>query len=328
MSSSNTRKIIALTGGTGHLGNNLITALLESGFQVRALIRNPDRSFNMDSLEWITGDLNDLSALGELVKGCTAVIHCASVISLGEVDRETVYEVNVSGTQNLLTVCRDSSIRFIHISSSSAVLESEEGERFDENRPLRNDRSFYYAWTKAKSESLVLEEVKNKQLDALIIRPTAIIGPSDPEPSRFGRSVRDMRLGKMPFLVQGGYNLVDVRDLCRTIVNSIEMGQRGHTYLVGGEFFTLRDIAASANADKIPMIISLDLLLLLLPLIRIYDRIVGLRWPVTRESLTTIKFAPRNIDCSKAIAQLGHQSRPARESIEDLLGWFDKNNMI
>lgn len=318
-------KTVAVTGGTGHLGYNLIRELLQRGYAVRALIRKHSHKYEQKNLEWIQGDLNDRSALKKLQQGASVLIHCASKISIGEIDRKTVYEVNVKGTENLLLAIRNKPIRFIFISSSSAVTTCKKGEVFDENRPLKKSKALYYAWTKAQGELLVNKEFAQQNLNGLILRPTAIIGPVDPVPSRFGQTILDLKNGTLPFVTNGGYNLIDVRDLSRTIVNSIKKGKSGSTYLLSGEFRTLKEIASVANPSNKPGILHVNLLLLLLPLIRLYNKAFQMKWPISKDSLLAVKNAPRHMDSSKAKNDLDHHSRPVEKSIKELLEWFDKN---
>ncbi len=321
------RKTISITGGTGHLGINLIKALLDQEYKVKALIRNSSFPCIHPLLTWVKGDLSNLEALSQLTDKSDAIIHCASAISLGEMDHNTVYEVNVNGTKNLIQCCLQKPIRFIYISSSTATEDPLENEVFDENRPYRSDKAFFYAWTKAQSEILVLENVEKNDLDAIIIRPTAIVGPEDPGPSRFGRTILDLSKGKLPFITNGGYNMVDVRDLCRTIINSMSMAKKGGVYLTGGQYISLKELARIACSTKTPSLLSLDLLIKFLPFIKIYDRFFKLKWPINKESLTTLKYAPKRMDCSKAIKELGHTNRATQHSIKDLIQWFNENDM-
>ncbi len=321
------KKTISVTGGTGHLGINLIKALLEQDYLVKALIRHSSFPFHHPNLAWVIGDLGNQKALSQLTDGSDAIIHCASKISVGEFDHNLVYAVNVKGTQNLLKACLDKPIRFVYISSSTAVEDPLGDEVFDENRPYRSDKSFYYAWTKAQSEKEVLDCVKKNNLDACIIRPTAIVGPKDPGPSRFGRTILDLHLKKLPFITGGGYNMVDVRDLSQTIVNSISRAKKGSIYLTGGQYISLKELAKISHPTKTPFLLSLNLLIKLLPIINLYDRLFKLRWPVNKESLTTLKHAPKRMNCSKASKELGHINRATQNSVEDLIQWFNENKI-
>ena len=93
---------VALTGATGFLGSNLLTALAKSEFPIRALTRR--NKTNSGFVTWINGDLNNQAALDELVKGCTSVIHCAGAVRGNSL--EDFLEVNLRGTENLLAAIR------------------------------------------------------------------------------------------------------------------------------------------------------------------------------------------------------------------------------
>ena len=322
-----TKKLISITGGTGHLGINLIKALLEQEYSVKALIRHSSHPILHPNLSWIQGDLNNLKALSQLTDQSDAIIHCASAISVGEMDHDLIAEINIKGTQNLVEACLNKTIRFIYISSSTATEDPLNNEVFDENRPYRTNKRFFYAWTKAQSEIHLRQHIEKNNLDALIIRPTAIVGPEDRGPSRFGRTILDLHRRKLPFITDGGYNMVDVRDLSQTIINSISKGEKGGIYLTGGEYISLKKLAFLACPNKAPSVLSINVLIKLLPLINLYDRFFKLKWPINKESLTTLKFAPKKMDCSKSIKELGHSNRPTHNSVEDLIEWFNKNNI-
>lgn len=318
---------ISVTGGTGHLGVNLIKALLDKDYMVKALIRHDSLPFHHPNLKWIQGDLNNLESLTSLTDKSNAVIHCASAISVGEKNHDLIADINIKGTQNLVHVCLHKPLRFIYISSSTATEDPVKNEIFDENRPYRSDKRFFYAWTKAQSEIHILEQIKKNDLDALIIRPTAIIGPEDFAPSRFGRTILDLHKKKLPFITNGGYNMVDVRDLSQTIINSISKGKKGEIYLTGGQYISLKELAFLACPTRKPIILSLNLLIYLLPLINLYDRFFQLKWPINKESLTALKYAPKRMNCSKSINELGHTNRATADSIADLIEWFNKNDI-
>jgi len=316
---------ISVTGGTGHLGRNLIDMLLQQGKQVKALKRSLETPYHHPNLTWIQGDLSNLIKLNSLLDNSAAIIHCASAISLGELDQDFVYNVNVTGTSNLLKACSERDIKFIYISSSTAVQDSVDNELFDENRPYKSDTKFYYAFTKAIAEQRVLSAVEKNNLDACIIRPTAIIGPADYLPSRFGVTILDLYRAKLPFITDGGYNMIDVRDLSQTIINCISMGKKGRVYLTGGQYLSLKELSKLVNPNKIPTCIPVDFLILILPLIKLYDKLFKLKWPISSESLYTLKFSPKKMDSSRAIKELLHHPRPIKNTIEDLITWFNEN---
>lgn len=320
-------KKIAITGGSGHLGNCLIDQILSQGYLVNALYTTILPSKKHQNLTWIQGDICDIEVINYLVDDCTVLIHSAGLISIGNKNHDEVYRVNVNGTDTIIKACiQFPTIRLIHISSSNAVKESKENEIFNEDRPYKTANDFIYPYSKASAEQLVLKAVTAHNLDAIIIRPTSIVGPSDYKPSLLGQTILDLSLNKLPAITTGGYDLVDVRDLSQTIINSFYKGKKGSIYLVGGQYMTVKDIAIASNSTKIPTVISLNLLLLLMPLINIYQKLFLLKWPITKESLITLKLAPKNMDNSKAKNELNHKCRPINESIDDLKTWFKNNN--
>lgn len=320
------QKKIAITGGSGHLGNCLIQFLLSKGNAVNALYTSNSPSIEHPNLTWIKGDITNRKAINLLLTNCEAVIHSAGMISIGNKNTDEVYRVNVNGTETVVNEClKFSNIRLIHISSSNAVKEGRKNEVFDENRPLKTKLDFTYPFTKAEAEKYVLKAVIEKNLNAIVIRPTSIVGPPDGKPSLLGQTILELKNKKMPAITTGGYNLVDVRDLSNTIINGILTGKQGEIYLVGGEFVTVENIAKASNPEKIPLKISVNLLLLLMPLINVYQKVFHLKWPITKESIQTLKLAPRNMNFSKAVKDLNHNYRPAKESIQDFINWHNQN---
>jgi dihydroflavonol-4-reductase len=322
----NNQVTIAITGGTGHIGHVLIKMLLEKDFRVTALYRKTLPQLQHPNLLWISGDVTNQTTMDLLVQHANAVIHSAAVISIGNQNKDEVYHINVNGTQTIMNACERFNNRLIYISSSTAVQETSGTAVFDENRPYKTQADFIYEWTKALSEQLILEAVKCRNLDAIIIRPTSVIGPPDYRPSYFGEAIKNLGSHKFPVMVSGGYNLVDVRDISTTVINSIDKGVSGEIYLAGGTYLSLKQIAEIANPGLKYVVLPLNLLLSLLPVIKIYQRIFPIKWPVTKESLVTLKRAPKIVDSSKAIHHLNHQIRPVSDTVRDLLEWFKAGN--
>lgn len=322
------QKRIAITGATGHLGTCLIQQLLSQNYFVNALFFETPPNNTHKNLTWIEGNITNKNAIKELIANCEVIIHAASIISIGNKKIDEIYTINVEGTETVINEClKKENIRFIYISSSNAVKESEKNEIFDENRPYKTSSDFAYGFTKATAEQLVLNFVKKYLLDAIIIRPTSIVGPPDYKPSLLGQTILDLHYNKLPAITTGGYNLVDVRDISNTIINGIELGEKGSVYLVGGEYITVKNIALTASPKKIPLQISLNWLLFFMPVINIYQKIFKLKWPITKESIQILKLAPKNMSFEKAINELNHKYRPAKTSIEDFIEW-SKNTKI
>ena len=320
----NKEKFISITGGTGHLGSCLIAMLLQKNYVVNALSYHSKTAIIHPNLNWIKGDISKPATLKKLLNNTSVLIHAAGIISIGDIDESLVYDINVKGTENLIDACVNQKVKMIYISSSAAVIETKKDEVYTENSPYKTKNHFLYDWTKATAEKKVLQAIEKFSLTAFIIRPTAIIGPPDHKPSHFGQSIIDMANYKIPFITTGGYNIVDVRDLSQTIINSISLGKQGEIYLVGGNYFTIKQIAEIANPKKYFISIPISLLIATIPFIKIAKKIFSLAWPITKESLITLKLAPNQMDCYKAKTVLNHSVRPITETIQDLLTWYRK----
>lgn len=66
---------IAILGGTGKAGSYLVKELLQQGFPLRLLLRNPaDFTLENSLIQVVQGDARDYEAVRALTEGCEAVI--------------------------------------------------------------------------------------------------------------------------------------------------------------------------------------------------------------------------------------------------------------
>src|SRR3990170_7174172 len=102
-----------VTGATGFIGGNLVRELLRQGYQVRALIRKESPRRNIDGLkiEIAFGDLRDKESLDAALDGCDVLFHVAASYTFWTPDPRAVYETNVLGTENLLSVAKAKGIK-------------------------------------------------------------------------------------------------------------------------------------------------------------------------------------------------------------------------
>ena len=183
---------LAITGGTGFVGSHLIDVALAAGHDVKALTRReqPPR----ENLEWILGDLQDRSALEQLVGDADAVIHVAGVISG---NNASAFELgNVGGTLAMLAAATAGGVhRFVHVSSLAA----------------REPKLSLYGASKNRAEELV----HGSGLDWVIVRPPAVYGPGDKETLELFRMAK---LGLMLMPPHGHVSLIHVDDLARLLL--------------------------------------------------------------------------------------------------------------
>jgi len=71
----NQKPIIAVIGGTGKSGKYLVNELINQGFQIKVLVRNPQNFLiNSPQVEMVEGNVSDYNSVLQLIENCTAVI--------------------------------------------------------------------------------------------------------------------------------------------------------------------------------------------------------------------------------------------------------------
>ena len=322
---------IAITGASGHLGTALISQLIElNDWEIKAQYNSQYPPIEHPNLHWIKGDLSKES-LAKLIVGMDYVIHCAAIISITGGQNGRVVDTNVNGTKNVLDTCIQHSIqRLIHVSSTHALQENPFDSEFNETRPYKTSADFAYDYSKAQAEKLVLQEVTSGKIDALIVRPSAIIGPPDFKPSLMGQALMDFFKGKIPAVVKGGYDCVDVRDVATSIISALEKGVKGESYNLTGEYVTIKKLASIAanfgNVKAPKMVVPHWLILTVIPFIRFGARLTKKAPKFTKESTTVLLKGHQNMSHKKAQKVLGHSPRPLEKTIQDTLQWFDHHS--
>ena len=322
---------IALTGASGHIGANLCRQLIEQKHEVTVLANQFTYSIDGLNLQIIHGNLLDPEALIQLVDGQEIVIHLAATISING-DKKNLIDTNVKGTQNVLEAVRNGKVkRLIHFSSIHALVQQPLDQPLDENRPLALNDPIMYNKSKAISHQMVLEHV-SRGLDAVIINPTSVMGPNDFKPSLIGQAILQLYKEKIPALIPGGYDWVDVRDVVQGTIQSIEQGRTGESYLLSGHFVSLAELYAKLSmlkgSTKKLSVLPFWLAEIGIPFLKIWARVTGSRPLYTRESVEILKFAHKNISNEKARRELNYHPRPFKETLEDTLRWFTENNYL
>ncbi len=152
--------IVALTGATGFVGRHVATALLQSGRQVRALVRRHDERLAAAGATLVPGSLADAAALARLVQGADAVVHVAGTIQAP--DRAAFLAANAAGSAAVAeAAAREPGRRLIHVSSLAS----------------REPGLSFYAETKALGEAAALKHAD--RLQVAVVRPPAVYGPGD-----------------------------------------------------------------------------------------------------------------------------------------------------
>jgi dihydroflavonol-4-reductase len=322
---------IAVTGANGHVGANLCRTLLAEGHQVKALVHEHSDAIKGLDVESIKGSVNDKDALRKLFKGTEIVFHLAALISI-DGQKDKLLEVNYEGTKNLINTIKENGVRrLIHFSSIHSLKHYPFDEPMDETRPLMTEGPTWYEVTKARAEKMVLEATQDG-LDAVVINPTAIVGPNDFKPSLVGTVLIRLYNNSLPALVPGGYNWVDVRDIVQGAIAAMDSGRKGERYILGGKWVSVQDLALTVEkvtGKKVnKMTIPTGLAMVGVPFIKAYARIMKQEPLYTGESLKTLVGVNKKISCLKAETELGYKSRDLEITVRDAIDWFRKSGYL
>ncbi len=325
--------MILVTGATGLVGGNLVRALLEAGKPVRALVHTDRRALDGVDVEIARGDVRDPEGIARAMKGAEVVYHLAGEISLEMNTWPKVEAINVLGTRNVVEACLRCGVRrLVHFSSIHAITQAPFDSPVDEDRPLVNATQAVppYDRSKASGEREVQAGIA-RGLDAVILNPTAILGPNDFRPSYLGEALVLLARGKIPALVCGGFDWVDVRDVVRGAMLAERMATRGKRYLLAGHWLSVREIAelVAQVTGRRPPLFTVPMQLAEMSAVPMgwLARLRGSHPIYTRVTLHALR-SNRRISRDRAEQDLGYTSRPMAETVRDTIGWFAAHGYI
>jgi dihydroflavonol-4-reductase len=237
---------ILITGATGFLGSYVARLLVQEGFTNIRAIRRATSPMNLvapveRNIEWFMGDLLDLDSLEEALEGVDAVIHAAAQVSFHAADRDQLYEVNVTGTANLVNLCLDLGVqRLVHISSVAALGRKEGTNIIDEETDWQQSRNnSNYARSKFFAEMEVWRAFA-EGLPVVVLNPSNILGAGFWNQGT-ARTFQKIWNG-FPFYTEGMTGYVDVRDVAELALMALTSSVSGRRYIASENDYTYRQI--------------------------------------------------------------------------------------
>jgi dihydroflavonol-4-reductase len=311
-----------VTGGSGFVGSHVVRALAARGDDLRLLVRGGSSLDHLTDLEFerTSGDVMDRRAVTRAMKDVDRVFHIAGTTSMLSQHRQKVFDLNVKGTRIVLEESLAASVeRVVFTSSVAAVGPASPRGTADETQPFRAG-SLGIAYVNSKHEAEVEAlRLAAHGLPVVIVNPSFVLGPDDPRGTSM-ELVRRFLLGRIPAYVDGGLNIVDVRDVAKGHVLADEKGEPGERYILAARNFTFdrlfADMARLSGRDHVPVKLpGAPTLLAVELLIR-----AGIPMPISPDEVRSAScwWTYRN---AKARKELGFQPRPHEETLEDAVRW-------
>jgi dihydroflavonol-4-reductase len=183
----------------------------------------------------------------------------------------------------------------------------------------------HYKRSKFLAEEEARRLVREAHLPAVIVNPSAPVGPRDIKPTPTGRMILDAAAGRMPAYVDTGLNIVHVDDVASGHLLAFQHGVVGERYILGGANMSLKQILTevAAIAGRRPPRVSLPHNLVL-PVAYVAEGVARFSGREPRVTVDGVKLAKKRMYFSsdKARRELYFTPRPARRALEDAVNWF------
>jgi dihydroflavonol-4-reductase len=316
-----------VTGGTGFVGSNLIRLLLQQGYEIKALVRAESLLDNLTGLdiEIVPGDLHDPN-LSRQMQGCQVLFHVAAQYSLWQADTKLLYRNNVLGTRRVLNAARQAKIdRTVYTSSVAAIGVGKNGISVDESYQSSVDKLVgSYKKSKYYAEREAVEAIKQGQ-DLVIVNPSTPIGAFDLKPTPTGEIILRFLRRQMPFYVDTGLNLIDVKDVAWGHLLALERGKTGDRYILGNQNLSFSELLAKlatitglpAPKSEIPYWIPYSVAWL-------EEKILAPLGKQPTIALDGVKMSQQKMfyDATKAVNELGLPQSSIDAALQEAVIWF------
>jgi len=326
---------VLVTGGSGHLGANLVRRLLDDGHAVRVLMRPESDNRGLDglSVERVPGDLRDLPAVRAAVAGCAQVYHCAAKVSTARRGEREIFACNVIGTRNVLQAARESGVSRVVVSGSFSAVGHDPARPSDETVPFYPFGAVLpYSWSKVLVEHECLK-AGAEGLDVVVAISCAIIGPNDFKPSRMGRTLADFASGRLRAYVPGGFEFVAARDIVEGHVLAMEKGRAGQRYIFSTEFLTVDQLLGlfeTVTGRSRPGLRLPPVLMAGIAEVKtwVMDRVRSTAEPRFTPGAVRFLRMRRRADCGKAKTELGYRPTTIAQAVREAYDCFVRRGVI
>jgi nucleoside-diphosphate-sugar epimerase len=228
--------LVVVTGAGGFVGTALCSQLVQSGWQLRAALRQPPRGSEHQPEVRVVGEIGSHTDWAPVLQGATAVVHLAARVHVMRDSGRDAFaryrEANADATEQLARAAAAAGVqRFVYLSSIKVNGEATSERPFTEaDSPAPADA---YALSKWEAEQALARVRRESGLEVVVLRPPLVYGPG--VKANFLSLVDAVARGwPLPLAaVRNQRSLVYVGNLVSAIVRCLEHpAAAGRTYLV------------------------------------------------------------------------------------------------
>ncbi|MGZ3749761.1 MAG: NAD-dependent epimerase/dehydratase family protein [Mucilaginibacter sp.] len=330
-----TQKNLALvTGANGHLGNNLVKHLISKGIPVRASVRNIRNTKALEGLncEIVQSDITDKQSLVRALQGVETFYAVGAAFKLWAKDpKKELYDVNLSGTRNIIEAAAEAGVKkIVYISSIAALnyrkLPTKESYGFNPDR-----RDWYYN-SKNDGEKLAFELAKKLDIELVAVLPAAMIGSKATEQLSVSYNIIDLIMKKkIPVETNITLNWIDVKDVAEGCYLAATKGINGERYILANEKCTsIKDTAKIAQElfpeknIKLPVNVPKSLLYTVAWFMQLGSKITGKAPLLSVKDIAMFSGLQQNYDTSKARKELGFVPKPSVQAVKEAMLYLNE----
>ena len=303
----------------------MVRELVERGEEVRVTFRDERRLRRLAALQpdTVRADVLDRAAMRRALRGCELLFHAAGYV--GSRPARRVWEVNALSPRIAVEAAAAEGVpRVVLTSSVAGIGPAPAGEAGTEDQPYRaGGLALTYVDAKHEGELEALAAGVRLGVEVVVVNPAYVLGvPVDrSQPGETStRIVGNYLQGRLPAVVDGETNVVDVRDVARGHLRAAERGRPGERYILGGHDIRWVDLIerlASLSGVRRPVAV--------LPrgLSGPARRAESLRLPtpVAAEGLALMEQNWR-FSSRKARRELGYRTRPLDDTLRATIEWY------
>ncbi|MGJ8739039.1 NAD-dependent epimerase/dehydratase family protein, partial [Zobellia laminariae] len=324
-------EISLVTGGNGHLGNNLIRLLLSKNQKLRTTVRNTNNTAPFKGLdcEVVQADITDRQSLKKAFQGVTNLYAVAANFSMWAKDPKTeIYDNNLLGTQNVFDMAKECGIKNIVYVSSVASLDFTKLPANVANGYNKDRRNWYYN-SKNDSDKLALQLGEKYGIRTVLILPAAMIGGEAHKLSYSNNLVWQVLNGEIPVDTGVTLNWIDVKDVALGAYSAMQNGRNLERYILSNEKHTSLQETVKIAAElypelklKMPKKVPKWLLYSVAGLMEFSSKLTGKEPLLQRQYLDMFYNLKQDYDISKSREELGFNPKPSKTALEDALHYL------
>ncbi len=324
-------EISLVTGGNGHLGNNLVRLLLKNNIKVRTTVRNINNKTPFEGLdcEVVQADITDRNSLKKAFKGVTNLYAVAANFSMwAKNPKEEIYDNNMRGTQNVFDIAKECGIKNIVYVSSVASLDFTKTPASVENGYNKDRRNWYYN-SKNDSDKLALELGEKYGIRTVLILPSAMIGSEAHKLSYSNNLVHQVLKGEIPVDTNISLNWIDVKDVALGTFNAMKSGKNGERYILSNERHTTLQETVKVAANlfpelnlKIPKRVPKWLLYSVAGLMEFSSKLTGKEPLLQRHYIDMFYGLKQDYNIDNSRRDLGFNPKSSKLALENALAYL------